>query len=151
MNFIGTKLVTGIPMTRLAYNQYRGWTLPEDENGTDEGYLVEYQDGGNSNHPEHKGYISWSPKEIFEGSYRATVGLPFGLAIEALKKGLQLHRTGWNGAGLWVEYIAARGVDLPYLRMSYPVGSKAYPDGARVSWVPSQTDMLAEDWQVREI
>ena len=39
-------------------------------------------------------------------------------------------------------------VDLHYIRMSYPVNSNAYPKGARVPWLPSQTDMLAEDWVV---
>jgi hypothetical protein len=57
-------------MTRLEYNLYRNWTLPSDENGDDEGYLVEYVDGGDSNHPDHKGYISWSPKSVFENSYK---------------------------------------------------------------------------------
>jgi hypothetical protein len=49
-------------MTRGAYNAYRGWTVPEDENPDDAGYLVEYPDGGTPNHDMHTGYISWSPK-----------------------------------------------------------------------------------------
>lgn len=68
--YTGTKVVLGTPMNRLAYNQYRGWELPADENGDDEGYLVEYLDGGKSNHPDHKGYISWSPKDVFEKAYK---------------------------------------------------------------------------------
>ena len=47
--YIGTKQVTATPMTRLAYNKYRGWTVPADENGADAGYLVEYLDGGTPN------------------------------------------------------------------------------------------------------
>lgn len=66
----GTKLVQAKPMNRLEYNQYRGWDLPADENGADEGYLVEYLDGGKGNHPAHSGYISWSPKEVFERAYK---------------------------------------------------------------------------------
>ena len=68
--YTGTKIVLGTPMKRLAYNQYRGWELPADENGDDEGYLVEYLDGGKANHPDHKGYISWSPKDVFERAYK---------------------------------------------------------------------------------
>lgn len=68
--YIGTKTVKAKPMTRRDYNDYRGWTLPENENGADDGYLVEYTDGGKSNHQDHKGYISWSPKEVFEKSYK---------------------------------------------------------------------------------
>lgn len=70
-HYIGTKLTIGTAMTRLAYNEYRGWTLPADENGADDGYLVEYLDGGQANHPDHKGYISWSPKAVHEGAYLA--------------------------------------------------------------------------------
>lgn len=63
------KQVIATPMNRLDYNKYRGWELPEDEDGADEGYLVEYLDGGETNHPGHAGYISWSPKKVFEDGY----------------------------------------------------------------------------------
>jgi hypothetical protein len=66
--YIGTKEIEATPMNRLEYNKYRGWELPADENGEDEGYLVEYA-GDASNHPNHKGYISWSPKEQFENAH----------------------------------------------------------------------------------
>jgi hypothetical protein len=56
-------------MSRLAYSDYRGLKLPADENGADEGYLVEYLDGGKPNHPDHAGYISWSPKVQHENAY----------------------------------------------------------------------------------
>ena len=56
-------------MNRLEYNEYRGWQLPENENGADEGFLVEYLDGGEANHPDHVGYISWSPKTVFDNAY----------------------------------------------------------------------------------
>jgi hypothetical protein len=39
---------------------------------------------------------------------------------------------------------------LPYLYIEYPKGSPAYPDGSRVPWFASQTDMLADDWFVVE-
>lgn len=66
--YIGTKMIMGTPMTRGKYNEYRGWTMPENEDGNEEGYLVEYPDG-NTNHENHAGYISWSPKNTFEASY----------------------------------------------------------------------------------
>lgn len=68
--YIGTKMISAQPMSREDYNTYRGWELPKNENGNDEGYLVEYLDGGKPNHPGHTGYISWSPKEQFEGAYK---------------------------------------------------------------------------------
>lgn len=72
--YIGTKLVQAKPMTRGEYNDCRGWQTPENENPEDEGYLVEYSDG----------YISWSPKEVFEKAYIAVddnKNLPSGVSI----------------------------------------------------------------------
>ena len=71
--YIGTKVINAKPMNRLDYNIFRGWVLPEDENGSDEGYLVEYTNGSKPNHPDYEGYISWSPKEQFENTYVETV------------------------------------------------------------------------------
>lgn len=67
--YIGTKRVLAEPMTRQAYNDYRGMLLPANEVGTDEGYLVEYLNGGKPNHPNHPGYISWSPKQQFDDAH----------------------------------------------------------------------------------
>ena len=67
--YTGTKVVNAKPMTRQEYNDFRGWQVPEDENPTDEGYLVEYTDGGKPNTSDYDGYVSWSPKAIFEQSY----------------------------------------------------------------------------------
>ncbi|WP_215900238.1 crAss001_48 related protein [Acinetobacter ursingii] len=70
--YIGTKVVSAMPMTREQYNFHQGWKMPEGENPKDEGYLVEYLDGGKPNHKDHKYYISWSPKDVFEKSYKAS-------------------------------------------------------------------------------
>ena len=150
---IGVKLINAFPMTRQAYNDFRGWQLPADENGADEGYLVEYLDGGKPNTDRFDGYVSWSPKEVFEKAYRSVSGLSFGLAIEALKQGKKVSRAGWNGKGLWVQMVPQKGdsVYLSHLELLYPVpgdGSLPYPNGAHVPWAPSQTDVLAEDWQI---
>lgn len=67
--YIGTKMINAQAMTRASYNAMRGWTLPADEDGNDEGYLVEYLDGGKPNHPDFAGYVSWSPKAQFEAAY----------------------------------------------------------------------------------
>lgn len=149
---IGVKLINAYPMTRLAYNDFRGWELPSDENGSDEGYLVEYLDGGKPNTDRFNGYVSWSPKDVFDKAYRPVAGLSFGLAVEALKSGKRVTRAGWNGKGLWLELVKqSPSVDLPYIRLIYPVpgnGAMPYPNGARVPWAPSQTDVLADDWQI---
>ena len=57
--YIGTKLIEAKPMTRGEYNEYRGWTIPPDENPDDPGYLVKYSDS----------YESWSPKDVFDSAY----------------------------------------------------------------------------------
>lgn len=70
--FTGVKKLTAVAMTLGVYNEYRSWSMPENENPAKEGYLVEYVDGGEPNDHRHKGYISWSPKDVFENSYFRT-------------------------------------------------------------------------------
>lgn len=65
---IGTKMILAKAMNRREYNEYRGWLMPANEDGSEEGYLVEYMDGP-SNHDNHTGYISWSPKKQFDAAY----------------------------------------------------------------------------------
>jgi hypothetical protein len=71
VRYSGTKTLTAWPMTRGEYNAYRTWTPPEGEDQTTAGYLVEYADGGAANDSRHVGYISWSPADVFERSYKA--------------------------------------------------------------------------------
>lgn len=73
--FVGTKRLKAMPMTRGSYNAYRGWITPADENPSEDGYLVEYLDGGKPNHERHAGYISWSPKDVFDRTYRLSSGV----------------------------------------------------------------------------
>lgn len=70
--YIGTKEINAMPMNRQEYNNFRGWKLPDDEDGADEGYLVEYVDGGKANTTQHNGYVSWSPKDVFERAYKVS-------------------------------------------------------------------------------
>ncbi|MBU7006312.1 DUF2829 domain-containing protein [Phosphitispora fastidiosa] len=141
---IGTKIIMAKRMT--AEEASRTLQRPIDTSNADEqgnGYLVRYPDG----------YISWSPKAQFEAAYRKADRLTFGLAIEALKKGCKLARKGWNGKNMWILMQSPdehSKMTLPYLYIEYPVGHPAYPNGSRVPWFPSQTDMLMEDWMVVE-
>lgn len=64
------KVVRAAKMNRADYNALRGWQVPADENPADDGYLVECIDGGPANHPDFKGYISWSPVAVFESGYK---------------------------------------------------------------------------------
>ncbi|MES2348331.1 MAG: DUF2829 domain-containing protein [Pseudomonadota bacterium] len=157
--YIGTKLLTAVAMTRGEYNEYRGWAPPDKEDQTVPGYLVEYIDGGGANDVRHTGYISWSPKDVFEAAYRPCHEMTFGLAIEALKRGDTVARTGWNGAGMFVylvpanAYPAQTGAAKAYFGEGALVPYGAYfalvgVDGIVRTWVPSITDALAEDWAI---
>lgn len=73
-----------------------------------------------------------------------------GEALAILKSGGMVRRVGWNGKGLWLELQEPdenSKMTLPYLYLNYPASGMApYPNGARVPWLASQTDILAEDW-----
>ena len=156
--FIGVKLIRAKPMTRAEYNTYRGWALPADEDGSDAGYLVEYLDGGKANTPDHAGYVSWSPEDVFKRAYRECTGMTFGIAVEALKAGQRVARAGWNGKGMWLAFVKGYEYD-PVMGGAgvHILGCKKLPwigmktaDHAFVPWLASQTDMLAEDWVIVE-
>jgi len=69
----------------------------------------------------------------------------FGQAIEMLKEGKKVARAGWNGKGMYLEYVPAQDYSfsemLPFIAMKTVQGSF-------VPWLASQTDMLSEDWMV---
>jgi len=142
--YIGVKIIHAVPMTgrEAAIELQRPIdTTNADEEGN--GYLVQYPDG----------YHSWSPKVQFEEAYRKTDRLTFGLAIEALRKGLRVARSGWNGKNMRILMQVPdehSKMTLPYLYIEYPAGHPAYPNGSRVPWLASQTDILSEDWMVVE-
>ena len=76
--YIGTKVIKAAKeMSRKEYCEYRGWKVPENENPEDRVYLVEYEPDATSkpNHPNHAGYISMSPKNVFEIAYRQILTL----------------------------------------------------------------------------
>ena len=151
--YIGTKSVLATPMSRAEYCDYRGWALPKNEDPDEPVYLVEYTDGGKPNDERHAGYITMSPKEVFDNAYRQNGQLAFGDAVIALKQGKKVCRSGWNGKGMWLNLIGSESYDvgsksmqgatklLPYIAMK-TVGDELVP------WLASQTDVLAEDWLV---
>lgn len=73
----------------------------------------------------------------------------FGDALELVKSGRKIQRKGWNGKGLWIEIQIPNEnskMTLPYLYLNYPQND-TYHKGCRVPWLPSQTDILEDDWQ----
>lgn len=75
----------------------------------------------------------------------------FGDAITALKEGKKVRRGNWNGKNMWLLLQVPdehSKMTLPYIYMEYPKGHPAYPEGSKVPWLASQTDMLCEDWEI---
>ena len=70
----------------------------------------------------------------------------FGWALDRLKAGMKVARRGWNGKGMWLNLQvpdAHSKMSLPYIYMKTA-------DDHQVPWLASQTDMLAEDWEIVE-
>lgn len=157
--YVGTKLVRAEPMSKFQYCMLRGWLVPAGEDPAEVGYLVEYLDGGKPNVPGYAGYVSWSPTDVFEQSYHTSGALGFGQALELLRRGHAIARTGWNGKGMFVYLVPANrypaatdaakshfGADsmVPYNAYMALVGA----DGRVSTWAPSGSDALAEDWVI---
>ena len=70
--------------------------------------------------------------------------LNFGDALNALKSGEKIARTGWNGKGMWlalqvVDENSKMGHNYPYMK---GVDGKLFP------WNPNCLDLMAEDWRI---
>lgn len=95
--------------------------------------------------------------------------MSFGDAIEVLKQGGAIRRAGWNGKGLFVvkQIPAHITEDIIPKMQSLPQSAKDIimsrenkvidytsqmliinPDGRADSWVPSVSDVFAEDWEI---
>ena len=84
----------------------------------------------------------------------------FGDALTAVKNGQQITRAGWNGPGQYVAYqpgypdgiginantAAATGLPEGTVCSFRPYLMLRTADGSFVPWVPSISDVLAEDW-----
>lgn len=81
--------------------------------------------------------------------------MTFGEAIEKLKEGKRLQRSGWNGKGQYIELAT----NISYVNSNNEVinvdhetmGNKAIAfvgtSGVQLGWLASQADMLSEDWK----
>ena len=132
--YIGTKVVEAEPAYRSGGKVYpKSGSYPRSMDLKD-GYRVRYPDG----------YESWSPKDTFEEAYRPADGLNFGLALEAMKKGI--------GARLpqWKEDVVIRAqfpdacskMTAPYLYVESRFG--------RVPWKETMIELFSDQWQIVE-
>ena len=81
--------------------------------------------------------------------------MDFGQAIWNLKNGNRVARKGWNGKGIFIELQVPdefSKMTHPYIYIDTTGLQSTNPDApkSRVPWFASQTDMLAEDWEVVE-
>lgn len=94
----------------------------------------------------------------------------FGQAIEAMKAGASVARSGWNGKGMWISLTPGSSFEARHAKCGHAAAKRAAElgdpnaeiellphidmraaDGSIVvGWLASQTDMLAEDWHLVE-
>ena len=113
-------------------------------------------------------------RDIFEKTYDKADDssvMRFGDAIEVLKQGGTVRRSGWNGKGLMVFKQVPAHIDsdiipkmqsLPQSAKDLILKGKGFIDytsqcliynentGRADSWVPSISDVFAEDWEIVE-
>ena len=84
--------------------------------------------------------------------------MDFGRAIQRLKNGMRVQREGWNGKNQYIELAT----NISYINANNEtintehevIGNKAIAfigtSGGQLGWLASQSDMLAEDWIIKE-
>lgn len=83
----------------------------------------------------------------------------FSEALNYIKDGHKLRRSGWNGAGMFIFLVPGSQftVNRPPLLGIYREGTEIVyqshidmrtADGTIVPWLASQSDLLADDWVV---
>ncbi len=100
------------------------------------------------------------PREVFLKKYHVGSGsMNFGQAVEVLKAGGRVARAGWNGKRMFLFLVPGSTfkVNRAPLLGIYPEGTEINycphidmktADGRIVPWLASQTDVLAEDWEI---
>jgi hypothetical protein len=95
--------------------------------------------------------------------------MDFSDALDALKyDGYKVARKGWNGKGMFIYLVKSQTISYDKLRNEAAAQFESNKDSNRgkritinghidmktadgsitVGWVPSQVDMLADDWEI---
>lgn len=160
IHFVGGNNITGAsgsPINTLVIK-----TLEGDMTASDGDYIIKGVNGE---------FYPCKP-DIFEKTYEeadSTSSMNFGDAIDVLKQGGAIRRKGWNGKGLFVvkqipahisEEIIPKMQSLPQSAKDIIMAREnkvidytnqmliINPDGRADSWVPSVSDIFAEDWEI---
>ena len=87
----------------------------------------------------------------------------FSSALEIIQEGGRVAREGWNGKGMFLSLVKGRDADYHVNSRIFGTGEdgnseKQMPildaiymktaNDELVPWLASQTDVLAEDWQI---
>lgn len=95
-----------------------------------------------------KGYEAAWAREM-----RECESTDFGWALRKLRRGFSVRRKGWNGKGKFIKLQTpdehSKMTDS-YIYMdasNFETDDPAAPR-YRVPWMPGQTDMLADDWEI---
>lgn len=91
------------------------------------------------------------------------INLSFGKALSLLQDGILISRKGWNGKNMYICLIKAKDYNIEnficphtnpegkFIPELLPwIGMKT-ADNKFVPWLTSQTDILAEDWQLADL
>ena len=131
--YIGTKIIEAAPAIRKGGKVYDlTWPIPKSMEPEELGYRVRYPDG----------YESWSPKDVFEEAYRPTKGVNFGLALEAMKKGMGARLPHWKpDVVIRAQYPDEHSkMTAPYLYVESRFG--------RVPWKETMIELFSDDWVI---
>lgn len=93
--------------------------------------------------------------------------MDFGQALNALKQGKKVARSGWNGRGMFIYLVKGTTVTAENLRnealehvgylqptedtmvkINSHIDMKTADGSIVVGWLASQADMLADDWEI---
>ena len=138
--YIGTKIIQAEPAWRASDGKghfvitNNPVEVLRDYPSAENGYRVRYPDG----------YESWSPKAAFEEAYRSTDGVNFGLALEAMKKGMGARLPHWKpDVVIRVQYPDEHSkMTAPYLYVESRYG--------RVPWKETMIELFSDDWVIVE-
>lgn len=67
----------------------------------------------------------------------------FGEAIQAMKDGKRVRRKGWTTVWLAINNLEYGRPSFIYLGVDNSAYDKGHP------WTPNQTEMMAEDWEIK--
>lgn len=114
--------------------------------------------------------IAWANEAVVPTfDFKEPRGFTFGDAVEALKAGKKVYRSGWNGKGMYLWMLPEARVPADWCKEAHlkslaennPDGSKEMhclpsirmktADGKVLTgWLASQSDIFAEDWVIAD-